>query len=521
MKNITPKESLSYQIYRLTAEYLHSLKKKDLKDFVMTSDSLKKAEEFFQAIDNIDSQVSVLLPDDTTGILAAAFADKIAESCSNIKIKMTFYVENKKHIPLLEQNLQFIKDRFKKSNNTIDSVIETKNFIKTQTHLLNEEPLFRGIENQRNFDLILSNPPVYKICKLTSDLKSINNTVSGQANIFTFYLVFASQLLTEKGQLIILTPEKFLSSRYFTNFRKWLLNHIKPVAIHLFQNDSILEDVILTFKKSPAELTTVKINLYEAQHPIKSFSTPVKSLIPARDANKVIPLPLDELEIEILHYVRSWKKRFSYIGLKAASGRIILAEVKSLLKVLKKEDEKARKPLLWPDHLQNFSITHPIENFKAPQTIRFAVEAEKRFIKNQRYIMVKRMMTANHRRKIYAGYYAPALFESNLIALEKRLIYIWKIEGKLSLEESLGIMAILNSSLINHYLRIVNGTRPISAADLRILPIPDYEKIIEIGAAINHLKELNYSHIDQIVHEKFKIPANIQHYLEKENEKYG
>ncbi|MBN2088837.1 Eco57I restriction-modification methylase domain-containing protein [candidate division KSB1 bacterium] len=520
MKSITLKETLTYQVYRLTEEYLHALKKKDLKDFIFESDSLKKAEEFIQAIDNIDFPVSVLLPDDTGGILAAALADRFEESCQNSKIKFTFYVENKKQIPLLEQNLKFLQDKLKRNNNTIDYIIEPKNFVKTHQHFLNEQPLFSAYEEQRNFDLILSIPPVYKISKLTTELKSINNIISGQANIFTFYLAITSKLLAENGQLIILTPEKFLSGFYFKNFRKWLLNHIKPAAIHLFQNDTILEDVILMFKKSQTDTTTVKINRYDAQNPIKSFSLPVKSLLPARDPNKVIPLPLDFLEIEILHHIRSWKKRLSYIGLKVASGRIIPAEVKSLLKILKKEDEKARKPLLWPDHLQNFSIMYPLENFKAPQTIRFATEAEKRFIKNQRYVMVKRIVTERHLRKVYAGYYAPALFESSLIALEKRLIYIWKVEGKLSLEESLGIMAILNSRIVNNYFRIISGTRPISAADIRVLPIPDYEKIIEIGAAINQLKELNYHHIDHIVYEKLKIPSAIQHYLEKENEKY-
>lgn len=517
MKIITSKETLSYQVCRLIEEYRHSLKKKDLKDFEFEPDSLKKAEEIILAVDKIDQQISILLPDDTTGVMAAALADKIAATGQNIKIKITLYIDNKKRIPLLEQNLKFLQEKLAQSNNALEFRIEQKDFIAAHAHLFYEQPLFSEHENQNNFDLILSNPPVYKISKLTSDLKSINNIISGQANIFTFYLALASELLTEKGQLFILTPEKFLSSLFFRNFRKWLLNQIKPVAIHIFQAESLLKDVVLTFKKNQSEATSIKINLYDAQHRIKSFSSPANSLLPTRDPNKVIPQPLDEREIEILHLVRSWKKRFSYVGLKVSSGRIIPAEVKSLLKIHKKEDEKARRPLLWPDHLQNFSITHPLADFKAPQTIRFAAEEGKRFIKNQRYVIVKRMMTEHYQRKIYAGYYAPALFETNLIALEKRLIYIWKAEGKLSLEESLGIMAIFNSRIVNNYFRIMSGTRTISAADIRALPIPELEKIIEIGAAINHLKELDYDHIDRIIYEKLGIPAAIQSYLGKEN----
>jgi adenine-specific DNA-methyltransferase len=59
--------------------------------------------------------------------------------------------------------------------------------------------------------------------------------------------------------------------------------------------------------------------------------------------------------------------------------------------------------------------------------------------------------------------------------------YIYRKQGTLEIEETLGLSVLFNSALIDRYFRIVNGNTQVNATDLRTLPLPPLELIKQIG----------------------------------------
>ena len=68
--------------------------------------------------------------------------------------------------------------------------------------------------------------------------------------------------------------------------------------------------------------------------------------------------------------------------------------------------------------------------------------------------------------------------------------YIYRPKGKLSKTLTLGLSALLNSSLLDSYFRISNGNTQVSATEIRAMPLPPLEVIEEIGNGVNALADM-------------------------------
>jgi adenine-specific DNA-methyltransferase len=60
--------------------------------------------------------------------------------------------------------------------------------------------------------------------------------VSGQPNIYSLFMGIASQLLSENGGLIFITPRSFTSGNYFKAFRDYFFGSVQLERIHLFDS---------------------------------------------------------------------------------------------------------------------------------------------------------------------------------------------------------------------------------------------------------------------------------------------
>ena len=91
---------------------------------------------------------------------------------------------------------------------------------------------------------------------------------------------------------------------------------------------------------------------------------------------------------------------------------------------------------------------------------------------------------------------------SRLIGIENHLNYIYRRQGSLSELETLGLSAILNSSLLDRYFRISNGNTQVSATELRAMPLPPLEILVKLGDEISRFNGIpTLEEIDNIVEE--------------------
>ena len=110
-----------------------------------------------------------------------------------------------------------------------DNVAGRKAFIAENAHLIDESLFANDIVPQ--YDLVISNPPYFKIAKNSYHAKLMSKIVHGQPNIYAFFMALSAMLLKRNGQLIFITPRSYCSGLYFRIFRKWFLKKIKKIIM--------------------------------------------------------------------------------------------------------------------------------------------------------------------------------------------------------------------------------------------------------------------------------------------------
>ena len=74
------------------------------------------------------------------------------------------------------------------------------------------------------------------------------------------------------------------------------------------------------------------------------------------------------------------------------------------------------------------------------------------------------------------------------VGFENHLNYIHRPGGTLSDDEAWGLAALYNH-LLDAYFRAVNGNTQVSATELRAMPLPARETIIELGRCVKRLAD--------------------------------
>ncbi|OPX26636.1 MAG: hypothetical protein B1H05_01985, partial [Candidatus Cloacimonas sp. 4484_140] len=202
---------------------------------IQTSENLKEKGQVFTPVliakymanqfDLSYSHFNILDPGAGTGILTAAICNRIARECNEKKIiNITAYEDDKAVLHFLNQNLEDIKDRIEEIGHELNFQIINKNFIYDNYLMLDSKDLFNSIP--KRFNIIISNPPYYKVSKSDRLSQLMAEIVHGQPNIYMFFLAISSKLLSNNGQMVFITPRSFCSGLYFKKFRKWLLNTV-------------------------------------------------------------------------------------------------------------------------------------------------------------------------------------------------------------------------------------------------------------------------------------------------------
>jgi adenine-specific DNA-methyltransferase len=75
--------------------------------------------------------------------------------------------------------------------------------------------------------------------------------------------------------------------------------------------------------------------------------------------------------------------------------------------------------------------------------------------------------------------------------LENHLNYIHRPHGSLSVEEVVGLAALLNSPILDTYFRIINGNTQVSATELRAIPLPSLDIIVKIGQSVSDTTDID------------------------------
>lgn len=500
-----------YNIYNETLKYLDTINKKERKHIGQFFTQPSIAIFMSKLMTTNKNSIRILDAGAGSGILTSALCQRILESNVIRNIDVVLYENNENILPLLQESINTINEIMEINNKTFSYKIIKKNFILDNAAYWNEEEVKK---DEDLFDIIISNPPYKKIRKNDVEAVAMKSIVYGQPNIYFLFIAMAAKLLKKDGELIFINPRSFTSGAYFKKFRNWFLNIMQITDIHLFNNrgnvfksDKVLQEtLIFKSKKTTKEIENVTITTSNDDifNTINKFTINKKILIDDTTDNSFILIPTNKEELDIVNLVNSWRYTLPKLGFKISTGKVV--DFRST-KYLSNKQTDTTVPLIWPCNFNSNKIIHPIKNEKSHQYIESNLNSNNLIVDNKDYVLVKRFSSKEETKRIQCALYFKEDFNYNSIGVENHLNYIYKVDGEFTREELYGLFTILNSSYIDKYYRILNGSTQVNVSEVNSISLPSLKEIKSIGLLSMQQSIITVEFCDNII-EKFFINKN-------------
>lgn len=467
---------------------------------------------------------SVLDPGAGTGMLSAAVCEIILSYKKKVNFSLDAYETDSQVIPLLDNVLLKCQSVLRENGHKFRYRIITKDFILDNFHRIKTQLGFEEKDGSVSYDYVISNPPYYKLNKNSPQTLLMEEIVSGQPNIYTFFMTLSLDMLKPDGKMVFITPRSFCSGLYFKTFRKWLLQHGRITNIHMFEsrsdvfgNDTVLQENIITgIIPQKDEERSNRVLITTSQD--SSFRNLKKSDIDYQDifhqinGQLMIKIPATKTDVKVQHIVNSWKYTLKDFGMNVSTGPVVSFRAERYLSPVF-IDEKATVPLIWMHNIQNIDVVWPVEKKKKELAIKLEADTAPLLVPVKNYVLVKRFSSKEQKRRLYAGVLLKSKFNYDKVGIENHLNYIYRYHDVLSIDEAYGIAGLLNSSLLDVFFRMLNGSTQVNAVDINNLPLPSLEKIKEIGNSIVARKLSIGLELDKIIIDVLGIDKKILHEL--------
>ncbi|UVF19987.1 Eco57I restriction-modification methylase domain-containing protein [Microvirga terrae] len=357
----------------------------------------------------------------------------------------------------------------------------------------------------RSYDVIISNPPYFKLNKQDPRAQAALSIVHGQPNIYGLFMAIGASLLRPAGDFIFITPRSFASGPYFRAFRERFFSVIRPEFMHVFgsRRDAFARDAVL---QENVILHGVRDNNWSDGQVRISTSAGVSDLeerqvrtvtipdvLDLTSRERVLRMPATQSDDDIMRLVDGWPGSLAAYKWKISTGPVVPFRAREFQS---KEGGPEYVPLLWMNHVRPMQVTWPLARHK-PEHIQNVPASQYILLPNLNYVLLRRFSAKEEKRRLVAAPYLAQNFDVPMIGLENHLNYIHKPGGSLSEDEVFGITALLNSSHLDTWFRAVNGNTQVSATEIRSMPLPPHDVIVALGRMARGVVDL--AGIDELV----------------------
>lgn len=453
--------------------------------------------------------IEILDPGAGTGILvAAAVKELVNRKGTPVKnIKAILYEIDTSLKATLNESMKSLRVWCSNKNIRFEYEVKWQDFVLAKGSLLQGQTTFE--ESVELFDIVISNPPYFKISKDDPRAKACSSIIHGQPNIYALFMAVSASLLNKDGQFLFITPRSFASGQYFKAFREYILEKIKFERVHQFSSrtdafarDQVLQENVIFYGKSGISKATDSIEISTSYgkkdlKDSKNFKTKFSNIL-INESQRMIALPSDRKDLELLNIFEKWTNSIEKMNLKISTGPVVPFRATDFLKA---EKNKNSVPLLWIQHVANLQIKFPLESFRKQQWVLSNENSEKLLVRNQNMILMRRFSPKEDFRRLTVAPLLKKQFSNTMLGLENHLNYIYRPNGQFDETELLGLTGFLSSKVFDSYFRITNGNTQVSATEIKNTKLPNAAKILEIGLLLKGLKQWDYKSIDTVVEE--------------------
>ncbi len=482
---------------------------------------------FMASIGKVEKEnLRILDPGCGLGILSITLIEQLVISKKKIKrIELVVFETDVNILPFAENCFEYL--RIWLNERTIDFTI----FLCKNDFILHNSIVLNNVKNSYEaYDIVISNPPYFKLPSDDERAVAAKSVIHGQTNIYTIFLLIAAKLLKEDGHLIFITPRSFCSGSYFRLFREIFFSVVDLQEIHLFNSrksafkkDKVLQENIII--KANKRNRTESNNTCTGKDLTISASSGISdidkrrikkykyhNLINLDSYQKILHLPTSDTDEKIIEIFRTWTGSLKLYNLEISTGPVV--DFRSI-SMIKSKPTKTTVPLIWLHNVESMNVIWPRNSgYKGKpkgQYITYEKKSLSRLVKNRNYVLVRRFSTKDDdRRLVAAPYFSRNNSDIEMIGIENHLNYIYHKKHELTVEQTIGLAAILNSRLFDLYFRTFNGNINVSATELREFPLPDFHLIETLGKKMNKaIKAKRLYNIDALVSEIFNLSIDL------------
>ena len=463
------------------------------------------------------NSVRILDPGCGSAVLSCALIEHLVNSNKNLKsIELVAYEMDSALIPISEQSISYLKEWTRNKGIEIKATLRTEDFILHNADCLREigDLFAKSIEP---FDIVISNPPYFKLSINDKRAIAAKIVINGHPNIYAIFMALSAKLLKENGELIFITPRSYASGGYFKIFREYFFNLIELDNVHLFvsrkdtfSRDKVLQEIVIIKGERKENQNANRQIVISSSSGLKDLKKPAIKLFPKKDIinlnsnEKILYLPTTDSEEVVLDIFRNWSGNLSKYNIKISTGPVVAFRSWDYIRENFENRSVQMAPLFWLHNVKQMILEWPIEKPQKGQYMNIEDKSKSILIPNKNYILLRRFSSKDDKNRLVAAPYFCNFINSDYIGVENKVNYIYRPNGHLEKNEVTGLCALLNSSLFDAYFRIFNGNVNVSATELREMPFPPLETIREIGDTIILSNDFTVEKLNRIVNEYFE-----------------
>jgi len=346
--------------------------------------------------------------------------------------------------------------------------------------------------NQREFDVIIGNPPYGKLTLTKEVREEYEESLFGHANLYGIFTHLAINLVKPGGIIGYLTPTSYLSGEYFKKLRMFIRKETSPVTIDFVAGrkgvfEDVLQETLLAVYKKKNQLSD-EIPVVE----ISEIATLPSGKLKISSAGKY-ELPIDEgspwiLPRNIKHAklvasMSNMNDRLSTYGYKVSTGQLVWNRHKKQL-----SDKKNRNsfPIIWAEAVSkdgSFQFKAEKKNHKKW----FQSKDGDDFLKTKKScVLLQRTTSKEQEKRLITSVLPDELFEEyTAVIIENHLNMIIATVSD-TLVNLKTLSTFLNSRVVNDAFTTISGSVAVSAYELESLPLPEPSKLKRLNTLINN-----------------------------------
>lgn len=460
------------------------------------------------------SEIRILDPAAGSGTLLCSIVERLATAESAVRrVELTAYETD----PDLQEALAAVLDNLK-SWTAMHQVelgirVEKQDFVLAHARSLGSNGHLFDTQSNESFDLVVANPPYFKISKDDPRAQAAMVVVHGQPNIYALFMAATAALLRRGGEFLFITPRSFASGPYFRLFREKFFASVRPVGVHVFgsrreafgRDEVLQESIILKGIRDDgwqhgSETFELDISASAGIADLSNLtrrSLPLSNALDMASSARIFRLPILPDEDAAIRLVDSWTGSLHQYEMNISTGPVVPFRATEFLDQVG-TPSNAYAPLIWMNHVLAMQVTFPIQTRK-PQYISLSASGRSLLLSNRNYVLLRRFSAKEETRRLVAAPWLKSTVASPLLGIENHLNYVYSIRDEMSEDEALGLAALLNTELLDTYFRVSSGNTQVSATELRAMPLPPREMIVSIGQRVR--KQTAGQSLDGIVRE--------------------